>query len=282
MATYKVITGLSGAGKSTAVKLFEDIGYFCVDNLPPGLMPPMVELIEGSGEIERVAFVVDVREGVFFDAALEAIADLKRRVPGTEIVFLESSDETLLRRYSETKRRHPLAADGDLSGAIARERHMLRPLREAADVVIDTTTYNVYRLREVLRDLFDRTEPAKLTLTVLSFGYKWGVPPEADLVFDVRFIANPRYVEGLADKTGLDSEVNSFIMGYEESGEFIRRVVELLEFLVPLYEKEGKAYLTVAFGCTGGVHRSVAVASVVAARLARFNPTLRHRDIYRA
>jgi UPF0042 nucleotide-binding protein len=262
--TILVITGMSGSGKSTAVRALEDAGWFCIDNLPAPLLVKVAEL--GVGQ-DRLAFVVDVREGTYLAEAPTALEELRRAGHHLELLFLESSDEALVRRYSETRRRHPLAGAEGVEQGIARERHALQALREHSEHVLDTSTMTVHELRRQVMARFGPSGSGGLALTVMSFGFKYGVPSNADLVFDVRFLPNPFFVPELKPLSGKDARVAAFVVEPADGQEFLGRCFELLQFLVPRYQREGKTYLTVAVGCTGGRHRSVAIAQVLAERL---------------
>ncbi|HSF06227.1 MAG TPA: RNase adapter RapZ [Methylomirabilota bacterium] len=282
---FVVITGMSGAGKSFAIKCFEDIGYYCVDNLPTTLLPTFADLVARSAQaVHRVALGIDVREGEYLPHLLEALGELKARGHQVEVLFVEASDDALQRRYNESRRRHPLAGDGHVSDAIRAERKALANLREIADRVVDTSSLTVHQFRDVLVGMYGAREVrAGVTVTLLSFGFKHGVPIDADLVFDVRFLPNPHFVSGLRGLDGRDRGIKEFIFAHAESRELLARLEDLLKFLLPAYQREGKAYLTVAIGCTGGRHRSVAVAE----ELKRFldaqgiSPGVVHRDIER-
>jgi UPF0042 nucleotide-binding protein len=275
-----VVTGLSGAGKSTALRALEDLDYFCVDNLPLPLIEKFADLLSAQGETEKVALVIDAREGEFLVAYRETFAALRAKGHPVEVLFLDAPDETLIRRFSETRRRHPLAGD-DLRAGIIRERAMLQHLREDAEAIVDTGNLNVHQLKGIIQERYGRSAGA-LSVTFLSFGFKHGYPAEADVVLDVRFLPNPYFVESLSGSTGLDAEVARFVLENEEAREYVRRVEDLLAFSLPRFEREGKAYLTVAVGCTGGRHRSVAVVQDLGRRLAgRWPLTIRHRDLER-
>jgi Predicted P-loop-containing kinase len=279
MIRLVIVSGLSGSGKSTAVSALEDLGYFCVDNLPPTLIPTFMELCANSAEsIPKVALVMDIREGVFLELAPGVIKELKEEGHLVELLFLESSDEALVRRYKETRRRHPLSTNGNILEGISKEREMLSSIKGLADHVLDTSSFNVHQLREILQDRFGKTVGRKMSVNFLSFGYKYGFPYDADLVFDVRFLPSPHFVESLKDLTGSDERVKEFV-SKGDSREFIEKLVDLLEFLIPKYEKEGKPHLTVAIGCTGGRHRSVAVTNEIAERFKRLSPKVWHRDV---
>jgi len=277
-----IITGLSGSGKSTASRALEDMGFFCVDNLPIALLPKLFDLQSASyGEHSKIALVMDLRERDFLKRYPEVFSRLRGEGFQLEILFLEASDEALVRRYRETRRTHPLAEGGGLSEGIRKEREMLDGLRSLATLVIDTSTYNVHQLQEAIRELFgQRPAGRRMTLTFLSFGYSRGIPYEADVVMDVRFLPNPYFVDKLKPLAGTEAQIRDYLMGFEETRDFISRFVGLLEYLFPLYEREGKAYLTVAVGCTGGRHRSVAIAEELGRSFGKeYSIRLRHRDL---
>ena len=275
-----VVTGVSGAGKSTALKALEDLEDFCVDNLPLPLVEKFVELLSSQNEVQKIALVVDAREGEFLQGYSSVMNALKARGHEVEVLFLDTPDEMLIRRFSETRRRHPLA-DDDLRAAIARERDLLAPLREDASAVVDTGNLNVHQLKGIVQERYGRVAGA-LSVTLLSFGFKHGCPSEADMVLDVRFLPNPYFVETLSGLSGLDRAVAVYVLDTEDARELMTKLQDLLAFLLPRFEREGKAYLTVAVGCTGGRHRSVAVVQELARRLAgRWPLTVRHRDLER-
>jgi RNase adapter protein RapZ len=278
-----ILTGISGAGKASALKAFEDLGYQAVDNLPLELMQEFAGLVAKSKEIERAAIVVDVREGLALDRLPEIIKHVKRVLP-TRVVFLDAQDPVLVRRYSETRRPHPLRRSETVSRSIVEERQMLDTVRNVADTQIDTSRFNVHELREEILKRFgdgDRTD--RLLVSCLSFGFKNGVPLDADLVFDVRFLPNPHFVPEFREKTGLDPKVASYVKGFPQTGEFLDKVTDLMLYLVPHYVKEGKSYLTIGFGCTGGQHRSVMMAEEMAKRLSKAGYVAKalHRDMPR-
>ena len=283
MSEFLVITGLSGAGRSQAANVLEDQGWFVIDNLPPALIDKVTELAQAPGTtIERVALVIGPRAGL--EELTAGLATLRATSARVRIVFLEASDKVLVRRFTDTRRRHPLGDGEGIVETIERERATLAAIKADADVVIDTTDLNVHQLRErivALLDL-DRTSEAMQT-TVLSFGYKHGLPLDADLVVDCRFLPTPHWVERLRPRTGHDPEVRDYVMGFPETAEFLRRLDHLLELVLPAYLQEGKSYLTLALGCTGGRHRSVVIADEVAERLRAhgFNASLVHRDVER-
>jgi RNase adapter protein RapZ len=279
-----VITGHSGAGKSEAIAAFEDGGYFCVDNLPPRLIGSLGELFrhEGSG-VERAAIVSDVRGGEYFEDLVQVLDELEADGLKPNLLFLEADEETLLDRYKETRRRHPLAPEGRIVEGIRAERELLAPLRERADMVMDTTDLTGAMLRRrIAEEMLGRQDGGKLALTLLTFGFKNGPPRDADLTLDVRFLPNPHYVDELRPLTGLDEEVREYVEAGTQAGEFYGRLLPLLEFLVPAYVDEGKTHLTIAVGCTGGKHRSVAVADRIRRALEPREDVVvrvKHRDV---
>ena len=282
---FVVITGLSGAGKSYAIKCFEDMGYFCVDNLPTTLIPTFADLTARSTQaVRRVALGVDVREGEYLSHLLDALGELRARGHRVEVLFLEATDEALVRRYSETRRRHPLAHDGSVLDAIRAERKALSHMREVADRVLDTSALTVHRLKDRLVELYGApTARPGLATALVSFGFKHGTPYDADLVFDVRFLPNPHFVEALRPLDGRDARVSGFVLEPAEAQELLRHLANFLKFLLPLYEREGKAYLTIAVGCTGGRHRSVVLVEELKRVLEGLGyvPTVVHRDLDR-
>jgi UPF0042 nucleotide-binding protein len=276
-----ILTGLSGSGKSTILKAFEDLGFYCVDNLPVDLIPTFSELHRhGNTEIERAALLVDVREGLQIEHLPRIVRQLRRETPAT-LVFVEASELALLRRFSETRRPHPLKHDLPIREALKRERELMAPIRKVADIVIDTTKFNVHELRQFVTKSFFSPGQSPMMVGVVSFGYRYGVPADADLVFDVRFLPNPHFIPRLRKYSGLDPRVARYIRSFTETGQFLRRIESLLNYLIPLYVREGKSYLTIAFGCTGGRHRSVTLAASVRATLERRGYTAKtvHRDI---
>jgi RNase adapter protein RapZ len=275
-----IITGMSGSGKSTAIRALEDAGFFCIDNLPVLLLPKLTELA-GSGQIERMALVVDVREGIFLKEAPRVLDEVRRAGHQVEVLFLDASDDSLIRRFSETRRRHPLSPTGTVANGIAAERSELRDLRELADQVIDSSALNVHDLKRMVQGRFSPAPAEGPSLSVMSFGYRHGVPPQADLVFDVRFLPNPYFMPELKGLTGKNPSVAAYVLEREETQQFLGMVVDMCRFLFPRYQKEGKAYLTVALGCTGGKHRSVAIAAELTRRLQEEIPSIQlwDRDI---
>jgi RNase adapter protein RapZ len=278
-----VITGLSGSGKTHVSRALEDGGWFCVDNLPTALLASFAELLRLPTGPERSALVVDVRERRFPESFPPAYRALKRRgglVP--TLVFLEADDRTLLRRFSETRRPHPLAPDAPVVQGIRAERDALRPVRKMADVILDTSAFTVHQLRDHILERYDaRRNGRRMLVSVLSFGFKHGLPPEADLVFDARFLPNPNFVPRLRRLTGSHREVVAYLRGQPETGAFLRRVLSLVRFVLPRHEREGRSYVTIAVGCTGGRHRSVMLAGALAAavKTAGFPASLAHRDL---
>ena len=283
-ARIVVVTGLSGSGKSTGIKVFEDLGYFCVDNLPPVLLPKIVDLVsEARDDTARIALVADVRGREFLPDFSRVIEELRRGRHDVQVLFLDAGDDVLLRRFSETRRKHPLAARGGTKEAIRREREMLSPLREMADTVLDTSQYTVHQLRDAIVRRFRPSEKSGLQVGIISFGYKYGIPLEADMVVDVRFLSNPNFVSELKHLTGLDPKVREYVMKSRFARTFFGKLTSFLQFLLPLYTKEGKAYFTLGVGCTGGRHRSVVVAEEVKRFLAGpVAPIVVHRDISRS
>jgi UPF0042 nucleotide-binding protein len=280
---FVLVTGMSGAGKSQALKFLEDLGYYCVDNLPPALLPKLAELAQGS-ERRGVAVCVDARGGDDLGTLPARLEEAREAGAQTQVLYLEASDASLVKRYSESRRRHPIARTGSVQEAISRERELLLPMRERADMVIDTSATSLNDFRDRLVDAFGGEAGGRgMSVTVMSFGFKHGVPPEADLVFDVRFLPNPHYVDALRPLTGLDAQVRAYVVDNDEAAGFLERLTALLAYLLPRYEKEPKSYLTIAVGCTGGRHRSVAVAQAVAEFLRGQGrmATLRHRDAQR-
>ncbi|WP_045316956.1 RNase adapter RapZ [Lentzea aerocolonigenes] len=264
-----VVTGLSGAGRSTAAKCLEDLGWFVVDNLPPELIATMVELgAQARGAITRVAVVMDVRSRAFTEDLASIIKDLDARGYKPRVLFLEATDDVLIRRFEAVRRGHPMQGDGRLQDGIEAERILLTPLKQEADLVLDTSALSIHQLRAKIEDTFGTEAASRTRVTVLSFGYKYGLPMDADLVMDVRFLPNPFWIPELREQTGLDGEVRNYVLSQEGADEFLDRYHELLRLIGAGYRREGKRYLTLAIGCTGGKHRSVALSEELAARLA--------------
>ena len=274
-----VITGMSGSGKASVLKAFEDLGYYCVDNLPIELIPRFAELAQNS-EYERTALVVDIREGSQFRKLPVMLKQLKERL-NTKVIFLEASESALIRRFSETRRPHPLGRSQPVPQAILHEREQLNEVRNAADFIIDTSKFNVHDLRAHALEQFRRgSEGNAIAVSCISFGFKHGVPQDCDLLFDVRFLPNPHFIPELRPFTGRDAKVIKYVNSFPQTREFIDRISKLLVYLLPHYVKEGKSYLNIAFGCTGGQHRSVMIAEQVRKRLAaaKYDVTVTHRD----
>lgn len=282
---FIIVTGLSGAGKSRAVDALEDIGFYCVDNLPPTLIPVFYELCEQTkdGISRRVAIVTDIRGGGMFSSLFEALSKLRGEQKEYKILFLDARDEVLVRRYKETRRRHPLMNDhqGSVELSVRLERDILRPVREKADYIIDTSLSSPAQLKERISGLFLEDSAEALTVNCMSFGFKYGSPAEADLVFDVRCLPNPYYIEHLKYQTGLDEPVREYVMKWKETQGFVERFLSLIDYMLPLYCNEGKSQLVVAVGCTGGKHRSVALAQLLYNHLmeAGQRASVHHRDI---
>lgn len=275
-----VITGMSGSGKASVLKAFEDLGYYSVDNLPMGLIPSFAELAKQSSEIEKAALVVDIREGDQLRKLPVIIRSIKKQVH-TTVLFLEADDEVLLRRFSETRRPHPLGKEAPVKMALAKERRLLRPIRAMADMVVDSSKFNVHELRAHITENFLLGSTDKnILISFVSFGYKSGVPVEADLLFDVRFLPNPHFVPAFRHLTGRHPQVAKYICSFPQTQEFIQRISDLLIYLVPHYIREGKSYLTIGLGCTGGQHRSVLIAEEVKKQLAKagYRVKVTHRD----
>jgi UPF0042 nucleotide-binding protein len=276
-----LLTGLSGSGKGSILKTFEDLGFYCVDNLPVALIPAFSELyVEGVGEVERAALLVDAREG----EGIKKLPEIYRKMRSERsvaLVFVEASDEALLRRFSETRRPHPLGQDFSILEGIREERRRMAPIRRLADLTIDTTKFNVNELRRFILDRFESPGKRRLMISVVSFGFRYGIPTEADLVFDVRFLPNPHFVPRLRPFSGKNPRVARYIRSFPQTGQFLRRIESLLSYLIPHYIREGKSYLTVALGCTGGRHRSVMLAEVIRRTLARkgYSTKVVHRDL---
>jgi UPF0042 nucleotide-binding protein len=276
-----ILTGLSGSGKSTVLKAFEDMGYYCVDNLPVELIPIFAELhAAGEGDFGRAALLVDAREGLQLEKLPGLLRHLRNEHP-IILVYIEAHEDALLRRYSETRRPHPLGRDYSVRESLHHERALMEPIRKLADVVIDTSQFNVHELRHFVNERFKSESKRPLLVSLVSFGYKFGVPTDADLMFDVRFLPNPHFVPKLRQYTGKDSKVRRYIKSFPQTGEFLSRMRGLLTYLIPHYIEEGKSYLTIAFGCTGGKHRSVMMAEWLKKALEKQGLSTRvtHRDI---
>lgn len=284
---FVIVSGMSGAGKSKAMSFLEDMGFYCVDNLPPALIPKLASLcLAGTGKYDRVAVVTDIRGGQTFDGLFDALDELHAMRCAYKIVFVEASPEAIINRYKETRRSHPLARDGrSLAEAVAQEQAALQPVRRRAEYIIDTTALSTAKLRgEVLRLFGAGDGGIPMSVSVLSFGFKYGIPIEADLVFDVRFLPNPYYIAELREQTGLDEGIRSFVFGYQQTLDFMKYLEDLIAFLLPHYVEEGKTALVIGIGCTGGRHRSVAVTRALAEfiRQKGYPATENHRDMTRA
>jgi len=276
-----ILTGLSGSGKSTVLRAFEDMGFYCVDNLPVELIPIFAELHAfGEGDFARAALLVDAREGAQLQKLPALLKHLRKDHPIT-LVFIDASDDALLRRFSETRRPHPLGKELSVRESLRHERAIMEPIRKLADVVIDSTHFNVHELRQFITERFKTPDKRPMLVSLVSFGYKYGVPSDSDLVFDVRFLPNPHFVPGLRRYTGKDSKVRKYIESFPQTSEFLRRIEGLLVYLIPHYIQEGKSYLTISIGCTGGKHRSVMLAEELRKSLEKrgFSSKVTHRDI---
>jgi len=274
------VTGISGAGKASALKAFEDLGFHAVDNLPLELLPNFASLVAASVDVARAVIVVDVREGPTLDQLPEILKSVRKQLP-TRVVFLDAQDAVLVRRFSETRRPHPLGRSETVWRSIVEERQLLDPIRNVADTLIDTSNFNVHELRALIQTRFGHDDQSKqLLVSCLSFGFKNGVPLDADLVFDVRFLPNPHFVPEFRQKTGKDAKVAAYVRGFAQTDEFLTRVTDLMLYLLPHYVEEGKSYLTIAFGCTGGQHRSVFLAEEFKKLLAKqgYRVKVEHRD----
>jgi UPF0042 nucleotide-binding protein len=278
-----IVTGISGAGKASALRAFEDLGYHAVDNLPLELLPEFAALVGKSAELRQAAIVVDIREGSTLDRLPEILIGVRKLLP-TRVLFLDAQDQVLVRRYSETRRPHPLGRSETVSRSIVEERQLLDPIRNVTDTLIDTSTFNVHQLRAHIVDRFGHEEKSKnLLVSCLSFGFKNGVPLDADMVFDVRFLPNPHFVPEFRKLTGQDPKVAAYVRSFPQTEEFLAKVTELMLYLLPHYVQEGKSYLTVAFGCTGGQHRSVMMVEEMSRRLKKAGYQIKavHRDMPR-
>jgi RNase adapter protein RapZ len=277
-----ILTGVSGSGKTTALRALEDAGFYCVDNLPIVFLEKLLELSgHTAGEVTRIALVVDAREGRFLAEAPRVIDEVRRTGTRVDVVFLDATDEALLRRYSETRRRHPLAQGGSVPDGIAAERKALEGLKSIANEVVDSSSLNVHELKRLVHARFVEGEAERMGVTVVSFGFRYGLPSHADLVLDVRFLPNPYFVPDLKPHAGTDPAVQRFVLGQEDAKAFLDRTFDLCSFLLPRYRAEGKSYLTIAVGCTGGRHRSVAIGAALARRLEGTGTDVRlwHRDV---
>ena len=278
-----IITGRSGSGKSTAIAAFEDAGYYCVDNMPVALLPKFLELpIKSNSEIAGLAFVMDLREKSFLSRYSPIFKSLKQKGHQFEILFLDADEETLLKRYSQTRRHHPLSQDKSLLEGIRTEQQQLKDLKIAADKIINTSHFNVHELKSVISDIAQKSKIfAPMKINILSFGFKYGIPHEADLIMDVRFLSNPHFVPELKNMDGKNERVKNYVLDNDEAQRFLKKYLDMLDYLIPMYEKEGKAYLTIAVGCTGGRHRSVTIAETIFEHIKKpdMQIIITHRDI---
>lgn len=280
---FVIVTGMSGAGKSLAIKYLEDLGYFCVDNLPPALMPKFAEICyQARNRIEKVAAVIDIRGGELFNDFFEALSDMEADGVSYEIIFLEASDDALVKRFKETRRSHPLAVGGRITEGIEIERSKLQEVKNRADYIIDTSNLSSRDLKDELKSIFEEGKGFEgIVINLVSFGFKYGVPIDCDLVFDVRFIPNPYWVESLRRYTGKNEAVREYVLKHKEAGGFLKRLKDLLDFLIPYYIREGKTQLIVGIGCTGGKHRSVVIVEEISQLLASagHKTAVNHRDV---
>lgn len=282
---FVIVTGLSGAGKTQAIRNLEDLGFFCVDNLPTTLIPKFAEAcFQTDGHIDKVALVIDIRAGKFFDALFESLNYLKKQQYMYEILYLDASDEVLIKRFKEARRKHPLAPDGRVLKGITMERNRLSEVRDRADNIIDTSKLSTWELREKVTSIYgeEGQSEVELMITVLSFGFKYGIPVDSDLVFDVRFLPNPFYIPELKQFSGNDQPVRDYVLNFENTKEFLAKLMDMIKFLIPSYLKEGKRQLIISIGCTGGRHRSVAISNAIYEMLSEAGNkvTVEHRDIH--
>ena len=277
-----IVSGMSGAGKSSAIKAMEDAGFYCVDNMPPKLIPAFAEVCgQSNGEIEKVGLVVDMRSGNMFNQLPDVLEKLRAKSIDYDILFLEASDEVLVSRYKQTRRSHPLAPDGGVSEGIAKERKLLESIRKSAEYIIDTSSLTTLQLKEEVNKIFLKgSEYKSMVIKIESFGFKHGIPYDADLVFDVRFLPNPFYIPELKAKTGLNHEVSSYVFSFKQTGVFVKQLEEMISFLIPQYMEEGKTELVIGIGCTGGKHRSVAIAEELYKYISKtdYRTVIKHRD----
>ena len=277
-----ILSGLSGSGKSTAIKTLEDIGYFCVDNLPTLLITNFIELCLNSEiKLTKIALVIDIRihDTSTLDSFDTFISSIRKKAENLNIIFLDSKNEVLIKRYKETRRKHPLSIDGDIDESIEKERKILEKVRQVSDHIIDTSEYNVHELRDHINTLFGNSDSDRISLNLLSFGFKHGYPLNADIMLDARFLPNPFFVNSLKALDGNDQKIKDFVLSSIESKEFIEKISDLLTFLIPRYKKEGKSYINLAIGCTGGKHRSVVITNELADSFRDLDPSVKHRDI---
>lgn len=275
-----IVSGLSGSGKSSAINVLEDLGYYCVDNLPPQLIHTFLNLCKkSSAQIENVAFGIDIREGEFLNKIHEEIKKLKKSGKKVQSIFLDASDQSLIKRYKESRRLHPLAPTGNLPEGIKNEREALREIKQSSENVIDTTKLTVHQLKQIIIDIFGKSKKQKLILNFSSFGYKYGIPNDPDIMIDVRFLPNPHFNEKIKKFNGKDIKIKRYVLKGDEPKVFLDKLVDFLDFLFDKYILEGKSYLTVAIGCTGGKHRSVVIVEELKKRFKKLNPNISHRDI---
>lgn len=275
-----IVSGLSGSGKSSAINILEDLGYYCVDNLPPQLISTFLNLCKKSStKIEKVALGIDIREGEFLNNIHDEVKILKKSGNKIEYLFLDASDQTLIKRYKESRRIHPLAPKGNLLEGIKKERLALKKIRENSAHIIDTSKLSVHQLKQIVKDIFGKSQKEKLILNFSSFGYKFGIPSDPDIMIDVRFLPNPHFNEKIKKFNGLDLKIKKFVLNGSESRVFLDKLIDFLDFLFDKYILEGKSYLTVAIGCTGGKHRSVVIVEELGKRFKKLNPNISHRDI---
>ena len=275
-----IVSGLSGSGKSSAINILEDLGYYCVDNLPPQLISTFLNLCKKSStKIEKVALGIDIREGEFLNNIHDEVKILKKSGNKIEYLFLDASDQTLIKRYKESRRIHPLAPKGNLLEGINKERLALKKIRESSAHIIDTSKLSVHQLKQIVKDIFGKSQKEKLILNFSSFGYKFGIPSDPDIMIDVRFLPNPHFNEKIKKFNGLDLKIKKFVLNGSESRVFLDKLIDFLDFLFDKYILEGKSYLTVAIGCTGGKHRSVVIVEELGKRFKKLNPNISHRDI---
>ncbi|WP_130807695.1 RNase adapter RapZ [Senegalia massiliensis] len=279
---FVIVTGLSGAGKSQAIKVMEDLGFYCMDNLPPSLLPKFAELCyQTVNHVKKVALVVDIRGGEFFDDLFDNLSKLKDYGYNYKIMFLDAEDDVLIKRYKEHRRPHPLSPNGQITIGIEKERKILENIRTKSDYLIDTTNLSIKNLQEKIKKIFMEGEKKdNFNISVISFGFKHGIPLDSDLVFDVRFLPNPHYIDELRDFTGNNKDVRNYVMNYSQSKEFLKKLIDMTTFLIPYYAKEGKSQLVIAIGCTGGKHRSVTIANELYRYLKNNNykTIINHRD----
>ena len=277
-----ILSGLSGSGKSTAIKSLEDIGYFCIDNLPTVLITQFIDhCLDSDKNLTKIALVIDIRihDTSTLENFQQFIETIKKKVDKLNVVFLKAKNEVLIKRFKETRRTHPLSNDGNIMESVEKERDILNNVRQLSDYIIDTSEYNVHELREHINLIFGDSDPNKISINILSFGFKYGYPIDADIVLDVRFLPNPFFVKSLKELDGTDPTIIEYVLSNPESEEFIQKVTDLLAFLIPKYRKEGKPYLNIAIGCTGGKHRSVVITNELIKNFKDLEPSLKHRDI---